>query len=83
MANLGTKTFDTKGQYINIANEMNITLTPDTTYTIQIQNPAYIRDGEEGKGFYIDNSKPFDYTNGGENLYINTLNSYAVVNIAE
>lgn len=82
MANLYTGEIDTEGQYKSLASETGVTFTADTKYTIQIQNSAWIREGETGEGFYINDSTPFTYTAGADDLYIKT-ESYSIVNIAE
>lgn len=82
MANLYTGEIDTEGQYKSLASETGVTFTADTKYTIQIQNSAWIREGETGEGFYINDSTPFTYTAGASTLYVKTL-SNIVINIAD
>lgn len=86
MANLGYKVFYTDG-YVDLAEEMGITLTQGSDYQIQLENPAILcvsaTQPTKG-GFYISNSKPFGYTHTGGTLWIKSLEyAPAVVNIAE
>ncbi len=83
MANLYTGTIQTNGEYVNLATEAGITFTEGTTYAIQIQNPAWLREGENGKGFLFDKDKGLSWTCKGEDLYIKTDYRDAIVNIAE
>ena len=80
MVNLWTGNIETNGEYVNLSQVSEITFEQDKTYTIQVQDAAYIREGETGKGFYIFDCKPFTFTYTGSGLYINA--NKTVVNIA-
>lgn len=80
MANLATIEVNTNGEYLDLAELADITFSSGNTYLIQIQNMAYIREGETGEGFLINSDKPFQYTAGSDDLYIKA--NYCVVNIA-
>lgn len=82
MANLGTFTIDTQGTYQTLASITELTFTEGNTYTIQVLNAAYVREGEDGKGFEIDNSAPFVWVAGQDDLYIKNLFVPVEVNIA-
>ena len=81
MSNLYTGKIDTQGTYKNLATEASVTFTSGNKYQIQIQNAAWIREGETGEGFYVTDATPFTYTAGDDALFIKTV-SYCVVNIA-
>ena len=84
MANLYTDSLEFDG-YKTITELTGVTFTPGTVYTIQIQNAAYIREGQDGDGFLITDNKPFQYTASNDDLYIKRLAPYGtiVINIAE
>ena len=82
MANLGTFTI-TNSDYEKLSELTEITFIQGTTYTIQIFNPAFIREGTIGNGFYIFDNKPFQYTAGSDDLYIKVKGESCEVNIAE
>lgn len=86
MANLGYKVFYTDG-YVDLAQEMGITLTQGNNYQIQLENPAILcvsaTQPTEG-GFTLSDGKPFGYTHTGTTLWIKSIkNAPAKVNIAE
>lgn len=81
MANLYSGVIDTKGSYNTVTELTEVTFTENTTYTIQVLNPAWVREGTEGTGFYLTNNKPFQYTAGSDDLYIRTDNT-VTINIA-
>lgn len=69
MANLWTGTVDFDG-YKTITELSGITFEADTTYTIQVNGAAILREGEAGEGFIINTDTPFQYTAGVDDLYI-------------
>ena len=81
MANLYTGSISTS-TYETLASLTSLTFTSDTTYVIQIQNSAYIREGSTGEGFLINSIQPFEWTAGADDLYIKTLSDQCIVNIA-
>lgn len=83
MSNLYTGEINTQGEYVNLAQIAGITFTQDTTYAFQIQNAAWLREGTEGKGFLFNKDKGYNWTCKGDDLYIRTTLSPAIVNIAE
>lgn len=83
MANLYSGSIDTNNTYKTLAEVTDLTFTEGTKYVIQIQNPAYIREGSTGKGFLIDSNNPFEYTAGDDDLYIKTEFRQCIVNIAD
>ena len=82
MANLYTGTIECNGEYKNIATETGVTFTTGNNYQIQFLNTGYIREGEEGKGFYVSSSNPITYECDGDDLYV-CNGSSVVINIAE
>ena len=81
MANLWTGTVKSSDAYVTLASVSSLTFTSSNTYVIQVQNPAWIREGSTGLGFYVSDDKPFEYTAGADDLYIKTV-TQCVVNIA-
>lgn len=81
MANLWTGTVKSSDAYVTLASVSELTFTEGNTYVIQIQNPAWVREGSTGLGFYVSGDDPFEYTAGADDLYIKTVNQ-CVVNIA-
>lgn len=81
MANLCTKTISTNGEYITLAEATGITFTVGNNYVIQIQNVAYLREGEIGEGFMINDPAPIPYKAREDELYIKAQN--CKVNISE
>ena len=82
MANLWTGSIDTDGDYESLATVTEQTLTSGTTYTIQVQNAAYIREGSDGDGFLVSN-RVFTLTWGDDAFYIKTLSSNCIINISD
>lgn len=82
MANLGTFNIDTHGAYDTLTNLTGLTFTSGNRYSLQVQNTAYVREGTLGEGFLIDNTSPFDWIAGEDDLYIKALYSSSIVNIA-
>ena len=82
MANLGTFTIDTQGTYQTLASLTSLTFTSGNRYSLQVQNMAHVREGLEGEGFLIDNTAPFDWIAGDDDLYIKNSFYSCVVNIA-
>ena len=72
MANLGTFEINTNNEYVNLETLTGLTFTNGTSYTIQIQNTAFIREGTTGDGFIISDTKPFVLKYQGDDVYIRT-----------
>ena len=85
MANLYTGNLTVSDEFKTLSSLTNITFTNGTTYTIQVYNPCYLREGTTGKGFLITNSTPIKYVAGSDSLYIGKFGSYndITTNIAE
>lgn len=85
MANLGTFNINTGEEYQKLSELTGITFESGTTYIIQVQNACRILESTtvptEG-GFVILSPAPFSYTPSGGDLYIKSLNTQNVVNIA-
>lgn len=81
MANLATISVKTNGEYQNLGELADVTFISGNSYTIQIQNLAYLREGTVGEGFLVNSDNPFTYVASGNDLYIKA--NYAVVNIGE
>lgn len=74
--------------YINIENELNLNLTTNSIYQIQIQGSAVICEKatkpENNEGFFYNNFKPFGYKKESSFLWLRVAEGSAVfVNIAE
>ena len=86
MANLYSGSITTGSAYLKVSDASRVIFTSGTTYILQIQNPAYIIESVEVPtkgGFLILNSNPFSYTPSGTgDLYIKSLNTTNIVNIA-
>lgn len=84
MANLYSGVINTDGEYEKLSELTSVTFTTGKTYTLQIQNMAYVREGTAGNGFLISSVDPFKYTPAdGVDLYIKTDTFSCVINIAE
>lgn len=63
-------------EYATVASKTEITFTSGNTYTMQIQNQAYLKiDNAE---YLFDNEK-FQYKASGSDLYIKTPNDYGCI----
>lgn len=88
MANLFSGVIDTSSAWQTLAELTGITFTEGKTYTIQILNAAYVREGAPDAdnnntgGFYIFDNKPFQYAAGADALYIKTPYQKVSINIA-
>lgn len=73
-----TKRIKTNGQWVNVADELGITLTDNTLYSVQIVGYAKISYSSTANvtGYFIrDDSKVFTYEKlSGEDFYINGNN---------
>lgn len=81
MATSYTGTINTNGTFVDLATESGVTFTSGKSYTIQIQNLAYIKLADAI--FTIYTNDPFTYTAGSDSLYIKTNNTSCVVTILE
>ena len=55
--------------FVTVASEASITLTSDKTYTMQIQDDAWLKIADAI--FYMNNEK-FQFKQGSDDLYIKT-----------
>ena len=70
--------------YTELFNEADLTPTEGNKYTIQITGGiAYVREGDEGRGFLINDEDIFTFTQETDDLFIKTNPNGVVVNIAE
>ena len=83
MANLYSGLLSTEGAYEKLETLTEVEFTSGKIYTIQIQNPAFVRRGTTGEGFYIFDGKPFQYTADSDDLYVRIDSAYSYVNIDE
>lgn len=85
MANLYTGNFTISDEFKTLSSLTDITFTSGTTYTIQVYNPCYLREGTTGKGFLIIDSTPIKYVAGADALYIGQYGyyNYIAINIAD
>lgn len=70
--------------YTELFDEAEFNPTEGNKYTIQITGGiAYVREGEEGRGFLINDEDIFTFTQEDTDLFIKTNPNGVVVNIAE
>lgn len=70
--------------YTELFNEAELTPTVGNKYTIQITGGiAYVREGDEGRGFLINDEDIITFTQETDDLFIKTNPNGVVVNIAE
>ena len=86
MANLGTFTIQTNGEYQKVSTLTGVTFENDEVYTIQgrfspnIDKASkefgyFLREGTTGEGFLLDsNYLQYHYTSGMDDLYIMNYN---------
>lgn len=65
-----TGTFNTNGEYVTVTSVTDFTFTNGNTYTMQVQNGAYIKIADAE--FYAENEK-FSYKATNDDVYINTI----------
>ena len=75
-----TGRIDTNNQYDTIESLTDITFTVGNTYTMQVQNDAYIKIGDAE--FYVADEK-FQYKAINEDIYIKTTERSIVLTILE
>lgn len=75
-----TGSINTNNEYVSVASETGVTFTNGNSYTMQVQNSAYLKIGDAE--FYVSNEK-FQYKAGSETLYIKTSLSGCVLTILE
>ena len=87
MANLGSFRFNTKYEYVDVAESTGLTFQDGTTYIIQCLGACRIcasADTPDFDGFEIKAGEKFAWTKkSGENLYIKTYFAAVEVVIAE
>lgn len=70
--------------YTELFDEAEFNPTEGNKYTIQITGGiAYFREGDEGRGFLVNNEDIITFTQETDDLFIKTNPNGVVVNIAE
>lgn len=73
---------NTNGQWENLSTLTGITFVKDTIYSIQIQNPAWLKVGENGVPFLFNRDIPFPWkAKENTDLYIKTTRQNSVLSI--
>ena len=80
MANSYTGTINTHNEFVKVSEVADFTFTEGNTYTMQIQNGAYIKIFDAV--FYVSGEK-FSYKAASGDLYIKTSNWGCVLTILE
>ena len=75
MANLWTGKINTENQYQDLATLTELTFDSGSAYIIQgLDGGAYfLREGEVGQGFYVEEKEKVQYIAGADDLYIKTF----------
>ena len=82
MANLFSGTVKSNGKYIDLQQATGVSFVVDNTYQIQFLNQGFIREGEEGKGFFMTSIEPFSLKFQGHTVYVSSSKDLGI-NIAE
>ena len=80
MANSYTGTINTHNEFVKVSEIADFTFTEGNTYTMQIQNGAYIKIADAI--FYASGEK-FSYKAASDDLYIKTSNLGCILTILE
>lgn len=84
-SNIGTAIVNTEGEYVIITEyfpDLNNVQEGDM-FTIQIQNACWLREGENGDGFLVNDIKPFHFVVSMDYpIYVKNFGSPAIINIA-
>lgn len=86
MSNLWSGSIKTDGDYETLESIASISLTTDTTYTIQVVGKCYLCESSTTPtkgGFLVDHTMPVQYTKGTGTLYVRNLSTPCTINIAE
>lgn len=75
-----TGTINTDGEFETVASLTSLTLTSGKKFNMQIQNVAYLK---EGDAVFCFNNEKFDYTVGSNDLYIKTVAGSCVLTMLE
>lgn len=84
MTNIYTGTINPNG-YETLSSLTGVEFVEDVKYSIQLLNPAYVREGTVGKGFLINSYDPIYYI-ANATLYIAPMNdsrTAITINIAD
>lgn len=82
MANLYTNKIISL-DYGNLAELTGLSFTNGTKYNGQINGGmAILREGSTGRGFIVEDGDSFDFTYGGDTIYIKTNGNGVVLNLA-
>ena len=69
MANSTTKTINTNDEFVTVASAADFTFTNGVTYTMQVQNTAYIKIAD---AVFSVRDEKFSYKATSDTLYIKT-----------
>lgn len=76
-----TGKIETNGEYETVSSLSGVTFTSGKSYSIQIQNLAYLKIADAEFAIYTD--EPFTYTASSDDLYIKTDYASCVLTILE
>lgn len=76
-----TLSIDTQGEWKSVATLASISFTSGNTYTMQIQNMAFLKIADAEFAIYDDN--PFTYTASDDTLYIKTTYGSCILSVIE
>jgi len=82
MANLFSGIVKSNGNYKDLSVESGVVFEIGHDYQIQFFNKGYVREGENGAGFYIHEATPFTIRFNGDPIYVCSTGKLEV-NIAE
>lgn len=75
-----TGIINTQGEFQNVSTLTGVTFTEGKTYTIQIQNLAWVKISD---AIFEVGNKPFTYKAGGEELQVKTPNANGIISVLE
>lgn len=75
-----TGIINTNGVFENVTTLTEVTFTQGNTYTIQIQNLAWVKIAD---AIFEVGGKPFTYKAGEDELQVKTPNANAIISILE
>jgi len=82
MTNLYSGSIKSNGEYIDLQEATGVSFVVGNYYQLQFFNQAYIREGEEGDGFFITFLYPFTIEYKGGKVYVKSAKNLGI-NIAE
>lgn len=75
-----TGIINTNGEFENVATLTGVTFTQGNTYTVQIQNLAWVKIAD---AIFEVGGKPFTYKAGSSDLEVKTPNANAIISVLE